>query len=95
MIKPAKNMWARDISDFHLSVRSADRLRRCGIQKVQDLYATNPKSEPGWYGLLSPEGHRLTPPSFLSIKAVDKDLYLCETTHGNGRLLNSRGQEVE
>lgn len=53
------------------------------------------ESEPGWYGLLSPEGHRLTPPSFLSIKAVDKDLYLCETTHGNGRLLNSRGQEVE
>ena len=37
----------------------------------------------------------LTPPTFISIKAVDKDLYLCETPSGRGELLNSKGQRVE
>lgn len=53
------------------------------------------ESAPGWYGLLSPDGRRLTPPSFLSIEAVGKDLYLCEPTYGFGKLLNSRGEVVK
>ena len=51
LIKPSKNMWNREITDFHLSRYAADRLRKCGIIKVQDLYATNPKNEPGWYAV--------------------------------------------
>ena len=53
------------------------------------------ETEMGWYGLMSPDGRLLTPPSYIRIKAVDKDLYLCETSSGRGELLNSRGQRVE
>ena len=53
------------------------------------------EAESGWYGLMSPDGKMLTPPSFVSIEAVDKDLYFCETSYGRGILLNSKGQRVE
>ena len=51
LIKPSRNMWSREISDFHLSRYAAERLQKCGITKVQDLYATDPKNEPGWYAV--------------------------------------------
>ena len=51
LVKPARSMWDRDISDFRLSRYALERLQNCGIQKVQDLYATNPKNEPGWYAV--------------------------------------------
>lgn len=53
------------------------------------------EGEWGWYGLMSADGRQLTPPSYISITAVDKDLYLCETSSGRGVMLNSRGQRVE
>lgn len=53
------------------------------------------EAESSWYGLMSPDGKMLTPPSFVSIEAVDKDLYFCETSYGRGILLNSKGQRVE
>ena len=53
------------------------------------------EAEWGWYGLLSPDGHILTPPSYVSIEAVDKDLYLCETIYDRGVLLNSKGVPVQ
>ncbi len=49
------------------------------------------EAENGWYGLMSPEGKQLTMPSYSRITAVDKDLYLCENSYGNGILLNSKG----
>ena len=48
-----------------------------------------------WYGLMSPDGRRLTPPIYSSITAVGKDLYLCKTSYGHGILLNSQGKRVE
>ena len=48
-----------------------------------------------WYGLMSPDGKALTPPQYISIKAVAKDLYLCETDYGRGVMLNSKGELVE
>lgn len=52
-------------------------------------------AEWGWYGLMSPTGKVITPPSYVRIEAVDKDLYLCETDYGRGILLNSNGQRVK
>lgn len=53
------------------------------------------EAEYGWYGLMSPEGRLLTLPSYYNIKAVDKDLYLCENRFGRGVILNSKGKRVE
>ncbi len=51
LVRPAKKMWDRDIDEFRLSEYARTRLRNCGVRKVQDLYATNPKNEPGWYAV--------------------------------------------
>lgn len=51
IIRPAKSMWDREISEFHLSRYAEGKLRSCGIVKISDLYATNPKQEPGWYAV--------------------------------------------
>ena len=53
------------------------------------------EAECGWYGLMTPDGRQLTPPSYYSIEAVDKDLYLCKTIYGHGVLFNGKGQRVE
>ena len=53
------------------------------------------EAENGWYGLMSPDGHRITPPAYSSIEAIDKDLYLCEPVYGRGVMFNSKGQRVE
>ena len=44
-------LWEKEIGEFHLSHYAEDRLRGCGISRVRDLYATHPKSEPGWYAV--------------------------------------------
>ena len=51
VIKPAKKMWDRRIDEFHLSNYALNRLQESGIQKIGDLYATNPRREPGWYAV--------------------------------------------
>ena len=51
VLRPARNLWAREIGEFHLSHYAEDRLRDCGISRVSDLYATHPKREPGWYAV--------------------------------------------
>lgn len=53
------------------------------------------EGEYGWYGLMSADGKPLTKPEFVSIEAVDKDLYLCHTDYSCGVLLNSKGQRVQ
>lgn len=50
------------------------------------------EAEGGWYGLMAPNGKRITPPSYRNIEAIGKDLYLCETDYyGHGVILNSHG----
>ena len=51
IIKPAKKIWDMGIDQFHLSNYALQRLSACGIKQVRDLYATNPKNEPGWYAV--------------------------------------------
>ena len=47
----AKKIWDREIEEFQLSNYALTKLKSCGIHKVGDLYATNPKQEPGWYAV--------------------------------------------
>ena len=51
IIKPAKKWWDTEIEAFHLSNYALTRLKQKGINLVRDLYATNPKQEPGWYAV--------------------------------------------
>ena len=51
LIKPAKEWWDTEIEAFHLSDYALSRLKQKGVNKVKDLYATNPKEEPGWYAV--------------------------------------------
>ena len=51
LIKPAKRYWDTEIEEFHLSNYALTRLKQNGINYVRDLYATNPKQEPGWYAV--------------------------------------------
>ena len=51
IIKPAKKWWDTEIEAFHLSDYALTRLKKNGINLVRDLYATNPKQEPGWYAV--------------------------------------------
>ncbi len=51
ILRPARAFWDREISEFHLSHYAEDRLRRCGVSRLRDLYATHPKNEPGWYAV--------------------------------------------
>lgn len=49
----------------------------------------------GWYGLMSPEGKRLTGPDYREITAISYDLYLCKKDDVSGELLNGKGMKVE
>lgn len=51
VLRSARNLWSREIGEFHLSNYAESRLRDNGVNKVGDLYATHPKSEPGWYAV--------------------------------------------
>lgn len=51
IIKPARKIWDYEIEEFHLSQFALNKLKACGVRKVGDLYATNPKNEPGWYAV--------------------------------------------
>lgn len=51
IIKPAKKIWDREIDEFQLSKVALSNLKACGINTIGDLYATNPKNEPGWYAV--------------------------------------------
>ena len=51
IIKPAKKIWDREIEEFNLSNFAFTKLKACGVNKVGDLYAADPKMEPGWYAV--------------------------------------------
>lgn len=65
------------------------------IERMDVATCLRYEGEMDWYGLMSPDGKVLTPPLYVSIKAVAKDLYLCETDYGRGVMLNSKGEPVE
>lgn len=49
----------------------------------------------GWYGLMAPDGHRVTPASYIEITAIGPDLYFCKTNNNHGVILNGKGQRVK
>ena len=49
----------------------------------------------GWYGLMSPDGRLVTPPSYSRVEAIGKDLYLCVSIYGRGVVVDSKGQLVK
>ena len=53
------------------------------------------QAEYGWYGLMSPDGRVVTPPSYEYIRAIGADLYLCGDGHGNNILLDGKGDRVQ
>jgi len=53
------------------------------------------QAEFDWYGLMTPEGHIVTPPLYREIEAVGPDLYLCKTDYQYGVILNGKGQKVK
>ena len=46
-----RNIWDSSIEDYHLSDYALNGLKEHGINCVKDLYATDPKNEPGWYAV--------------------------------------------
>lgn len=52
------------------------------------------EAEYGWYGLMTSEGHILTPPSYSDIIAIEQDLYLCKNSDCCGILLDGKGNKV-
>ena len=53
------------------------------------------QAEHGWHGLMSPDGHTITPPSYSLITAIGPDLYLCKVADGQKLILNGKGQRVK
>ena len=53
------------------------------------------QAEFDWYGLMTPEGHIVTPPLYREIEAIGPDLYLCKTDYQYGVILNGKGQQVK
>lgn len=52
------------------------------------------EAESGWYGLISPDGKILTPPSYCNIKAIGYDMYLYKDNDEDGIILNGKGERV-
>ncbi len=46
-----RSIWDSSIEEYHLSNYALNGLKQHGINYVKDLYATNPKDEPGWYAV--------------------------------------------
>ncbi len=46
-----KEIWDSSIEEFHLSNYALTGLKQHGINRVKDIYATDPKNEPGWYAV--------------------------------------------
>lgn len=49
--KVCQKIWDREIEEIHFASFAFTKLKACEINKIGDLYATNPKNEPGWYAV--------------------------------------------
>lgn len=79
--------FSNDDDDYYTSYEPSNRKAVATCLLYQGEY--------GWYGLMSPDGKPLTKPEYVSIEAIDKDLYLCHNNYSYGVLLNSRGERVK
>lgn len=52
------------------------------------------QAEYNWYGLITPEGRIITPPSYSDITAIGPDLYLCKTDYEHGVIIDGKGNRV-
>ena len=48
----------------------------------------------GYEGLMTPDGHVVTMPLYVSINAIGPDLYLCTSTNTDKLVVNGRGEVV-
>lgn len=48
----------------------------------------------GYEGLMTADGHVVTPPQYQTIEAIGQDSYLCETTNCDKVILNGKGEIV-
>ena len=63
---------------------------------IKDIYKNLfYQTDLGWYGLMSSDGHIITPPSFSENKAVNADLFLCKDENGYSVLLDGKGNRVK
>ena len=75
------NFSSRTVNE-EASVRSA--IARC--RRYQAEY--------NWYGLMTPEGRIITPPSYSDITAIGPDLYLCKIDNEHGQIIDGKGNRV-
>lgn len=76
---------------------SCDGCCGSGVRKVYAVascrrYIVNGGRSGEYCGLMDRKGHRLTPPSYISIEAIGEDLYLCRPA---GIILDGKGKKVE
>lgn len=66
------------------------------VTRFAPLYSYT-SSEEGYMGLMDANGHRITPPVYRSIKAINDNLYCCgyDDQFDNAVLLNAKGAVVE
>lgn len=76
----------------HLSseTENSETSTRAGVAHCRRYQA-----EYNWYGLITQDGHVVTPPSYSDITAIGPDLYLCKTDYEHGVILNGKGQRVK
>lgn len=53
------------------------------------------QAEYNWYGLMTPDGHVITSPSYSDITAIGQDLYLCKTDYEHGIIIDGKGNRVK
>ena len=46
----------------------------------------------GYEGLMTPDGHRVTMPTYEEIEAIGSDTYLCTVADGKKVIINAKGE---
>ena len=86
-------------TDIMRSSKSADEYDEYVVYEQEQeravAHCLKYEADYGWYGLMSPDGRIVTPPSYYSITPIGHDLYLCEYSYNQGIILNGRGQRVK
>ena len=86
----SNNKYYDDEGNLSSETEDSEALTRSAVARCL-CYRTDMEC----YGLMSPDGHILTPPSYSIIKAIGQDLYLCKTSYDQGIILNGKGQRVK
>ena len=86
----SNNKYYDDEGNLSSETEDSEALTRSAVARCL-CYRTDMEC----YGLMSSDGHILTPPSYSIIKAIGQDLYLCKTSYDQGIILNGKGQRVK